>query len=397
MTDKEKKKLLDAFDIPDPDRKKQFSDEFRKRKPEKVRKPIFPIVIRTVASAAMLALVICAITRIPKPDTEMFNDNNNVETTTEAASIETSSQTTADNSAVVTTTAVGKDKGKTTSAVQTVSTDPDKTNNEDHQTVTTEADDPGNDEPEQTEHTQKPAKTPSVRTTTTRESSHHLTTTKPAPQPQTTTVTTASRPSAGEVESGGKDMTVDIDLKYDVRDEILTVEALSSGNGIGRDGNDEKSGSDIPVDEKIREMFSDSNAVVLAKVNKIVYTSIDGEAYTAENITISEVFKGSLSPEDRITLFVSGGYIPGEEYIKHHRYVLLPDAENYSIYDSGGCAGKEYVGDTYLFFIKNSSSSFPHGSFELISYGDEAVFRQEGDSYVSMHDDSLALEISSLY
>lgn len=401
MTDKEKKKLLEAFDIPDPDRKKQFSDEYRKRKPEKIKKPIFPLIMRTVASAAMLALVIAAITRIPKPDPDMFNDNNTIETTTAATSIEASVQTTADNSSAVTTTAVGKDKSKTTTASKAVSTDPAKTD-DDNSTVTTEADDPENNEPEPTEHTQKPArttKTPSVRITTTRESQHHLTTTKPAPQSQTTTVTTSSKASTGEVESGatGKDMTVDIDVKYDVRDEILPVEALSSGNGVGRDGEEKGGNSYTPVDEKIRDMFSDSNAVVLAKVNKIVYTSIDGEAYTAENITITEVFKGSLTPDDRITLFVSGGYINGEEYIKHHRYVLLPDAENYSIYDGGGCAGKEYVGDTYLFFIKNSSSSFPHGSFELISHGDEAVFRQEDDSYVSMHDDSLSLEISSLY
>ena len=195
MTDKEKKKLLEAFDIPDPDRKKQFSDEYRKRRPEKIKKPIFPLIMRTVASAAMLALVIGAITRIPKPDTDMFNDDNIIETTTAATSIEASAQTTADNSAAVTTTAMGKDKSKTTTASKAVSTDPAKTN-DDNSTVTAEADDPENNEPEPTEHTQKPArttKTPSVRITTTRESQHHLTTTKPAPQPQTTTVTTSSK------------------------------------------------------------------------------------------------------------------------------------------------------------------------------------------------------------
>ena len=56
----------EAFGIPEPDRKKQFTEEFRQRSHDKVKKPLLPIIMRTAASAAMLALVIGAVTHLPK-------------------------------------------------------------------------------------------------------------------------------------------------------------------------------------------------------------------------------------------------------------------------------------------------------------------------------------------
>ncbi|WP_028516437.1 hypothetical protein [Ruminococcus flavefaciens] len=404
MTDKEKEKLLEAFEIPDPDRKKQFADEFRKRTPEKLRKPLLPLVIKTLASAAMLTLVIAAITRLPKQEPNMYQNTDEIAATTENRVIEVSAQTTADTSSAVTTTAADKGGKNTTATTKAVSTDqkdqaekttdtdkaPDEDDDNTAPRVTAKTNRPNNDTA-----TPRTTKTTPVRTTDSRESQHSASTTKPSPQPVSTTT---AAPITGEI-IYGRDMTVDLDVTYDIRNEILTAADLvqSDGNGSSDElpsGND-KSG--IPADEKIRQMFDDSYDVILAKVDKIVYTSIDEEAYTAENLTIREVFKGNLKTDDKITLFISGGYISAEDYIKIHKYIFLPDAENYSIFDDGGCDGKEYVGDTYLFFIKNGSSSFPHNSFELISRGDEAVFRQAGDIYVSMHDESLSLDISSLY
>ena len=406
MTDKEKEKLLEAFEIPDPDRKKQFADEFRKRTPEKMRKPLLPLVIKTLASAAMLALVIAAITRLPKQEPNMSQDTDEVAVTTENTSAEVSARTTADTSSASTTTSAVKGSKNTTVTTKTVSADQNDQNVKTTDADKTPDDNEGDDNtaPRVTAKTNRPnndpttprtTKTTPVRTTDSHESQHSASTTKPSPQPISTTTAT---PITGEI-TYGRDMTVDLDVTYDIRDEILTAADLvqSDGNGSsdGLPSGNDKSG--VSADEKIRQMFDDSYDVILAKVDKIVYTSIDEEAYTAENLTIREVFKGNLKTDDKITLFISGGYISAEDYIKIHKYIFLPDAENYSIFDDGGCDGKEYVGDTYLFFIKNGSSSFPHNSFELISRGDEAVFRQAGDIYVSMHDESLSLDISSLY
>lgn len=408
MTDKEKEKLLEAFEIPDPDRKKQFTNEFRKRTPEKVRKPLFPIVIKTVASAAMLALVIAAITRLPKHDPNMYKETEDVVVTTETTSAASSALTTADISAAVTTTSADKGSKKTTETTKAVSTD--RSEKETKTTVTDKVHDDDDDEittPRVTTKTvrtnnsnndittPRTTKTSSTKTTTSHESQHPITTTRPSPQFPTTTTAFAG---ITDENSYGRDMTVDLDVTYDIRDEILTVADLvqSDGNGSsdGLQNGSEKGGT--PADEKIRQLYDDSYDVILAKVDKIVYTSIDGEAYTAENLTVEEIFKGSLRLDDKITLFISGGYMSAEDYIKFHKYLFLPDAENYSVFDDGGCAGKEYTGDTYLFFIKNSSSSFPHNSYELVGNCDEAVFRKAGDEYVSMHDDSLSLDISSL-
>ena len=43
MTDKEKRKITEALGIPEPDRKKEFAEEFRRRSEEKQKKPIMPI------------------------------------------------------------------------------------------------------------------------------------------------------------------------------------------------------------------------------------------------------------------------------------------------------------------------------------------------------------------
>ncbi|MCR4794040.1 MAG: hypothetical protein K5898_02510 [Ruminococcus sp.] len=401
MTDKEKEKLLNAFEIPDPDRKKQFAYEFRKRTPEKVRKPLFPIIIKTVASAAMLALVIGAITRLPKHEPDMYRNTDSVAVTTDITSSSVSSQTTEENSAAVTTTADKKGVKKTTSVTQTVSTNAAKT--DEKKTVTTEAENNNeNNEPDQPErttraHTTKPH---TSRTTASHDIPHHTSTsTKPAPQQLTTVTTDTPGISGAKEENGDNDMTVELDVTYNIRSEILTVKDLVPGSdkGVG-DGNDSISPVGAPVEQMIKQLYNDSYDVILAKVDKIVYTSIDGEPYTAENLTVDEVFKGSLNNNDKITLFVSGGYMSAEDYIRHHKFIFLPDAESYSIFDDGGCRGKEYVGDTYLFFIKETESSeFPSGSYELVTPGDTAIFRQSGDSYVSMHDDWLSLDISSLY
>ena len=62
MTDKEKRKITEALGIPEPDRKKEFAEEFRRRSEETKKKPIMPIVMRITAAAAMLAVCIGAIT-----------------------------------------------------------------------------------------------------------------------------------------------------------------------------------------------------------------------------------------------------------------------------------------------------------------------------------------------
>lgn len=408
MTDKEKEKLLNAFEIPDPDRKKQFAAEFRKRTPEKVKKPLFPVITKAVASAAMLALVIAAITRLPKHNPDEYKDTV-IATTVEASSDNTSSQTNDNNSIAVTTTTVSGKKVTTTTTVSD-----DKTNTDTRTTTTEKIPDENDDDTTSPRETTRAVRTTrnnelttprTTKTTSVKTTSHHeavrttATTNKHEEIPNVTTVTTTVAAPTFE-KSTGRDMTVDIDVEYDIRSEILTVKDLMPESDSS-DGNQSNNGSPVvgaPAEQIIKQMFDYSNAVILAKVDKIVYTSIYGEAYTAENITVEEVFKGSLRTDDTITLFVSGGYMSAEDYIKNHKHIFLPEAENYSIFDDGGCMGKEYVGETYLFFIKKTESGeFPHGSYELIYFGDEAIFRCSGDSYVSMHDDTLSLDISSLY
>ena len=374
MTDKEKNRLLEAFGIPEPDRKNQFTEEFRQRSHDKVKKPLLPIIMRTAASAAMLALIIGAVTHLPKqnipaPESEI------VITATETTSAAASSVT--DNSDTFTTASSKNIKTTTTKAVTTKT----GTKAESEVTVRTTLASSNSE----SSHTHKAAENTSAADIVT-------TALTSAPTASENSAATAPPQTTQQPESVIRDMTVTPDIIYPVRSKVIREDALNDG-GIDK-GNDGNSGIFLPLDQKIQKMFDNSYDIILAKVDKIVYTSIDGEVYSAEDIIVEKTYKGGLSKNDKITLFIRGGLMPAEEYINQHRNISLPDAENYSVKVSG--MYDINMGDTYLFFINKSDNAFPSGSFILSYEDDEAVFRQHNDRFVSLRDNVSSFDSSLL-
>ncbi|MBR3667854.1 MAG: hypothetical protein IKN66_11980 [Ruminococcus sp.] len=369
MTEKDKKRITKALGIPEPDRKKEFAEEFARRSEGMQKKPIKPIIMRITAAAAMLAVCIGALTLFPKHKTDFGGDDDIevIETTTDhsadgAIVPHTTSSTDTEGGVTVTTAAMTS--GKTGTAVTTA------------QNGTTKA----------------PAsqRTTAARTTESRSESHTTTA-----EHHETEVTTAE-PIVQDppvTAAPPRDLTVSPDVTYTVRDNTITEEELLTGKGSDGIGIPPQGDGDPPIspnDQKIQHMFDISYAVILAKVDKMVYTSIDRQAVTAEDITVEAVYGGSLNTGDRLTVFLRGGYMPAEEYMKYNRRAHIDNAEDYSVYISAGCRMAQEEGESYIFFVSDDDSGLPDGAFSPAEDGYCSVFIKRNGKYISLAGEELS-------
>ncbi|WP_297958412.1 hypothetical protein [uncultured Ruminococcus sp.] len=396
MTDKEKLRLSEAFGIPEPDKKKEFIEEFRKRDTEKQKKPVMPIIMRITAAAAMLAVCIGVITHMPKGKTNFgVSDPLPIvtETTSEAA------DTTADTNSEPTTAGISTSWAVTTEKDGAAVT----TTAKDGKAVTTATAKPGT-----TSRESRPRSTTaaSQRPTSARTTSAKVTTTKTGAVTTTSkndrVIVTTSPPEMEEhpvspIEGNSpKDLTVSPDFTYDVNGDIIDAGEFAVAGNSPTEPIEGNEGPDKQTAKNIQQMFDNSYAVVLAKIDKIVYTSIDGVPMTAENLTVQEAFRGDLKSGDRLTVFMDGGYMPADEYISSHGLYTHRNVEGCFVYDSCGCKGSQEEGDTLLFFIKDGGSELPDGAFSPVTSGDTAVFRNRYGRYFSLGDNSTSLSENDL-
>lgn len=378
MTDKEKKALREAFDFPEPDRKEEFLAEFARLSVNNNKKRLSPVVMRFAAAAAMIAIIIGVFAFMPKDTVDFGHDKDEIITVTETTSVPTSSAVTAATTAVTTAKAVRTDK--TTSAKTT-------------STAVTTAKQAATAKTVTAQRTETSQRNTAVRTTavhTTVRTTSAAEKTEATQKPVTTTTASKSEdivPPYGGNNDSGRDMTVSVDMTYPLREKTLTEDQI-----YPKDSGFENQGpiSSKPVDTSalLESMYNDSSAVVLANTDEMLYTSIDGFAVTAENLTIVSSYKGDLRENDRITVFFSGGYVPAEKYLENHRDVFIPAPEEYSVYEKGSSRFPQKKGEQYIFFIKNDES-IKNGAYSPVRSGNTAVFRKIQDNYVSVDDGTL--------
>ncbi|WP_303805566.1 hypothetical protein [Ruminococcus flavefaciens] len=377
MTDKEKKALREAFDFPEPDRKEEFLAEFARLSVNNNKKRLFPVVMRFAAAAAMIAIIVGVFAFMPKDTVDFGHDNDEIITVTETTSVPTSSAVTAATTAVTTSKAVRTDK--TTSAKTT-------------STAVTTAKQATTDKTVTAQRTEASQRTTAVRTTavhTTVRTTSAAEKTEAAQKPVTTTTAPPEDivPPHGGNKDSERNMTVPVDMTYPLREKTLTEDQI-----YPKDSGFENQGpiSSKPVDTSalLESMYNDSSAVVLANTDEMLYTSIDGAAVTAENLSIVSSYKGDLRENDRITVFFSGGYVPAEKYLENHSDVFIPSPEEYSVYEKGSSRFPQKKGELYIFFIKNDES-IKNGAYSPVRSGNTAVFRKIQDNYVSVDDSTL--------
>ncbi|WP_024860155.1 hypothetical protein [Ruminococcus flavefaciens] len=371
MTDKELKALKEAFDFPEPDKKQEFLEEFSKLSRNNDKKRIPPIVMRFAAAAAMIAVIIGVLTHMPKDTTDFGNGNDGIVTVTETASVTESS---APPSAVTTTAAEGKAVKTTTSKVTGSAVTTTKT-------VTSSKTAAAQTEKASTSGT-------AVKTTAARTTAGHETKNDTTQKPVTTTTaapdvsgSNQKDSNAYENSSSGRDMTVTPDTVYYLRDKTLTEDQLyPTDDNAGAP----TVGKPINNSDMLKSLYDASDGVILANVDEMVYTSIDGEAFTAEDLSVISSYKGELNETDRITVLFSGGYVPAEKYMETHNDVYIDHPEEYSVYEKGESRFSQNEGAQYLFFIIKGGNDIPEGAYTSAAAGNIAVFRKIHGNYVSV-------------
>lgn len=397
MTEREKKALHEAFGFEEPDRKEEFTAEFIRLAGEKNRKPLFPVIIKFAAAAAMMTAVVGTAVMMPKNLGDLGNLSSNevitepssetepVETT---AAIAVTSQITTVKTVTSETNASRTAKTSSAEAVKTTVTGTSKT-----ASYTSE-----NRINNTMAQTTAPQTVSTAAANAPQKDEEPVTTTASSVPEENDITAPASADSPSISAPAGNDKTVPLTVVYTLRSKIISEETAlgmkasdGSQNPVQNQNQGQKEGSAIDISK----LYENSSAVVLANLDEIVYTSIDGEAYTAENITVSRVFKGELSPDDRITVFFGGGYVPAEVFTEKLWFSTIDEPERYTVRVIRECKGEQYEGQSYLFFLGNNSYPIPEGGFVPRFDGDTSVFRINNGVCTSVGDRKLEFMISS--
>ena len=367
MTEREKKALADAFGFEEPDRKEEFTEIFRKKEFFQYKRQIFPTAVKFTATAAIIAAIVSTALIMPQNRHSFITNDNEISVTGTATTAVPATTTAFAVSAGAEVTTVKNTAAK--AANTTVTT----------QTVTNALKGVGTTQKTSEEPTSKPELTKAIK----------------EQEASSAVVTTEAEDTALET-SAVRDMTVSPENVIALRERLISEEELSEplsdyagSPDVGRKDEVVPNHSKSSQSMSLSMMYKNSCAVVLANLDEIVYTSIGGYAYTAENLTVERVYKGSLGEKDRITVFFSGGYLPAEDYISLYCKEYLQDAGEYSVRISGDCRGEQLKGRKYVFFLTDGSYPLPVGGFAPVFLGDSSVFEDIDGIYTAVGDTEL--------
>ena len=372
MTDIEKKALAEAFGFGKPDRKEEFTEEFRRLNGTRNKRNVFPVAAKFAAAAAMIAAGIGTAVIFPRNRADFGTQSDNSIITDVPVTAEGGSAVKQTSSAVTTNKPVtASATSKTTVASSAASA------------VTTAAGTETNERSASTALTTGTAAAPAAPPTTASKAEEK------AEQHDETPAGSANAADNCTSEGTGRDLTVALETVYPLRDKIISAEDLqkasdskSAGSPDNKDGMEYSAPGIMDDNEPIGGMYKNSSVIVLAKLDEIVYTSIDGSACTAENITVEKVYKGDLDTGDRLTVFFTGGYIPCEDYIAAFGG-HADQPRDYSVAVKGEYTGKQIQGGQYLFFLTEGDLPYPGNSFRPVRDGAVSVFEKHGGIYIS--------------
>ncbi len=155
---------------------------------------------------------------------------------------------------------------------------------------------------------------------------------------------------------------------------IYNANAINSSSVIGEKEHE----MSIHNIADIKETAEKSQNIVRGKITGLCYTFSDGIAYTVAEVHVSDSLKGSLMPEDIISLYYVGGFAEVQDY--NEFYGISGGEQNkYYKFTVPGYPAPE-IGQDRLFFLSASSEDFavPEGGFCLTS-GQSSVFSPSDD------------------
>lgn len=442
MNKKSKKTLENAFNIPEPNQKDSFFNKLD-IKPERKFSSLIPVYLPTAIVAVMVIGVWGGIKNLPH-----FQQPDNIDT---VSSAETTSVNNNTNDFIQTSLSYvsGSEKQtQTTTAFQTNNADTTKNEKSTYVTTTSEKvaentttknnsnesseSSPSENDSESTTESPRTAKTTSTTRTT---STKRTTTTNTTREANSVTTTSRSTNTTATHEDGNSisptqtitvpeddDITVPCtttELSPSVSDDTPTdytvippVRYYPDNNAIDvtdfmhngtkpppqHDGTlhpqGGQSGTAVAFDSW-QNLADNSDIIVIATVDEIIYTGIDGVPYTQENIMVSEVIKGDIGKHSRISVYGKGGYIPASE----HGTIQISWAieNNCMLFDPAENQTFSEVGDRYIYFIKKGDSPLPDGSYRLTTYNDMSKFHYKDGRYINMNNNNFMFTITELY
>ena len=406
MNETEKKKLQEAFAIPEPERKNEFIARFRELEQSQRSAPRFPLFMKMASAAAMCAVILGVWVNVRDNARPMNTNNNNIDTaivteaeensenddTTEksddTADITTSlknavSKTTSANMTSLSTEKTTKVTATSTSAVsennnrgtESVSDNKSPSDERDNASENTSS---ASDNNTTSRHTTKTtAKTTSatqsektttkttVRTTSSKQTTTKPTTAKPTTTPEiTTTMSNAvapDRPSDQPIDNGkgdthskpvdtgvahSRDLTVNIGERYYPDGNIVDPSEYFNDYPPN-------TGSDhAPMN--ISGLYSSSDNVFRGTVTDVIYTNINGDSYVQLNVKLNDCYKGEFAPDDIVSVFYYGGYMTVQQYADLHGISGDYPTDRYINTGNGNYCE---VGSEYVFFARSTDPS----------------------------------------
>lgn len=342
--------LKEAFNIPEPENKNDFiriyEVSFKKNK-----RRFYPIMIFRYASAAVMAAVVICLCGLAGKNSDFNSKFNNV-------SIIKESDSDSYSNASCNTTAVSTDAMSTENLSESLVTE-SVTISSEMNTVTTAltsqnieiGDEPVYETSESTsEITTDTVTTVSYESSTT-DSASITTATKVVTEPPTVTTSNEQEINKHPVTDGTddiSDLTVIPSVKYDKPNDSVYHIYGDVTNGA--------------------DDIDDFDGVIIASVDEVIYTEINGEPYTQENITIISSLQGDikLNYMDKISVFIKGGYMPADKFAENHSWINIPPEYRY-VYYSKKQIPEQQVGKNYIFFLKKSNLIPEESTFDIIA------------------------------
>lgn len=440
----DKEALKKAFDIPNPQHKEKFLDQLNIKKNNPKRH--IPIFMRFASMAAFAAIMVNIVTNLSLtadfPD-QFTSDKtiiptNSSSVTTEETPTATTAATVGDDQILIQTTvstaeseiitataayeapaettavefsesppttiaAVPPNTAETHTATTMVKTSSTKLTQQTTPTKTTMQSTQSKPNPVTTTTNRPVTTTPKTTKTSPPTTASHdnniQTTFNPPPISITKTTTvdsaiwttaTATTPSV-DCPSEDNDFTVRPTTVYAPSDMIIDKYKFDSEHDLTFEDDRPTNSTDTSLDITTEKLFNGSAFIFRGIIEEKIYTDISGQPYTIENIVITDIPKSQnkfYSENDKISIYVPGGYIPVHTYAEANN-VTCDYPDNYMIYSDGGNKSTQNVGEEYFFFLNYGTDDMPYGALKLMTNNDISVFRIDGYDLISLGNSDL--------
>ncbi len=411
MKKSDKDALVKAFDIPQPQRKSEFI-KYYQTKVKKNKTPLFPVIMRYISVPAMAVLIIGVWYNVSKDGdlrNKFGNDNIIMETTSESEKTTVASSEIQTTNSEVRQTTVYTSESKSSDITSAVQTDAAKTDISDYESSPISS--------AYTVYVNEVKTTSAVQSVVT-----HALTTETKPVQTTTEQITETVTTTQTVEENintANDYTFKPEKLFEERDDYVDFDYFlnyylhsggSSGGGsegpkgdgyiedsivdgdnppqstgsVGEDNVTSGNPNKIPdyMQQFINELKEDSDLIVDAVIDEIMYTAVDGLPLTVENITIKSIISrdSEYAVSDRISVIIAGGFVTSDEYCESVLGYVPDELKGLYLYGNFGNEGEQKVGDNLIFFLKeNYYYTDFDGAFVLTTGSDDSVFKKNNE------------------